>query len=310
MPSRSQNQCLGDGLRRELLGLSVLTVWRIGNQVLHKGPSNFALIVKLKMSTFLSLRRSAPAKLAFIAILFVAAVVLVRSLSLGSLANVDIAPPKYAIAGRNPRSRSLATSGITSRASGPEEAELLLGGAQDKASDVERYMKLAEEDVAAYRTIEHDADEMKAFDVFASDWQTHLAQVKTLSDLVANGKSREAASFFHGDAFTTFRKAAHELRELVDLTHVKAQAARARGRQTIATAQRFISDLILAMLVLFAGLAFYGVVPLPPSEEPVNLGSANVAHRAALEAIGRADALARSFPEHFLLSAFSSGRKP
>ncbi|MGA9547730.1 MAG: hypothetical protein WCF79_07805 [Rhodomicrobium sp.] len=59
------------------------------------------------MSTFLSLRRSAPAKLAFIAILFVAAVVLVRSLSLGS------------IAGWNP-SRSLATSGITSRASGPK----------------------------------------------------------------------------------------------------------------------------------------------------------------------------------------------
>jgi Fic family protein len=46
----------------------------------------------------------------------------------------------------------------------------------------------------------------------------------------------------------------------------------------------------------------YGVVPLPPSEEPVNLGSAEVAHRAALEAIGRANALARSFPEHFLLS--------
>jgi Fic family protein len=47
---------------------------------------------------------------------------------------------------------------------------------------------------------------------------------------------------------------------------------------------------------------YYGIVPLPPAEEPVNLGSASQAHRAALEAIGRADALARSFPEHFLLS--------
>jgi Fic family protein len=47
---------------------------------------------------------------------------------------------------------------------------------------------------------------------------------------------------------------------------------------------------------------YYGVVPLAPTEEPVNLGFATVAHRAALEAIGRADALARSFPEHFLLS--------
>ncbi len=208
------------------------------------------------MSTFLSLRRSAPAKLAFIAILFVAAVVLVRSLSLGSLANVDIASSEI----RNRWLESIQILGNLRHHVArvrTEEAELLLGGAQDKASDVERYMKLAEEDVAAYRAIEHDADEMKAFDVFASDWQTHLAQVKTLADLVANGKSREAVSFFHGDAFTTFRKAAHELRELVDLTHVKAQAARARGRQTIATAQQFISDLILAMLVLFAGLAFY-----------------------------------------------------
>jgi Fic family protein len=46
----------------------------------------------------------------------------------------------------------------------------------------------------------------------------------------------------------------------------------------------------------------YGVVPLPPAEESVNLGFASQAHRAALEAIGRADALARSFPKHFLLS--------
>lgn len=208
------------------------------------------------MSTFLSLRRSAPAKLAFIAILFVASVVLVRSLSLGSLVNVDIASSEI----RNRWLESIQILGNLRHHVArvrTEEAELLLGGAQDKVSDVERYMKLAEEDVAAYRAIEHDADEMKAFDVFASDWQTHLAQVKTLTGLVANGKSQEAASFFHGDAFATFRKAARELRELVDLTHVKAQAARARGRQTIATAQRFISDLILAMLVLFAGLAFY-----------------------------------------------------
>ncbi len=208
------------------------------------------------MSTFLSLRRSAPAKLAFIAILFVAAVMLVRSLSLGSLANVDIASSEI----RNRWLESIQILGNLRHHVArvrTEEAELLLGGAQDKSSDVERYMKLAEADIAAYREIEHDADEIKAFNIYASDWQTHLTQEKTLAGLVANGKSAEAATFFHGDAFTTFRKAAHELRQLVDLTHLKAQAARAHGRQTIATAQRFISDLILAMLALFAGLAFY-----------------------------------------------------
>lgn len=46
----------------------------------------------------------------------------------------------------------------------------------------------------------------------------------------------------------------------------------------------------------------YGVVPPPPTEDSISLGSASPVHRTALEAIGRADALAHSFPEHFLLS--------
>ncbi len=46
----------------------------------------------------------------------------------------------------------------------------------------------------------------------------------------------------------------------------------------------------------------YGVVPNPPPETSVALGSAQTAHRTALEAIGRADALAKSYPQHFLLS--------
>jgi Fic family protein len=46
----------------------------------------------------------------------------------------------------------------------------------------------------------------------------------------------------------------------------------------------------------------YGVVPLPPTEEAVILGHAVSAHRSALNAIGRADALADANPNHFLLS--------
>jgi len=46
----------------------------------------------------------------------------------------------------------------------------------------------------------------------------------------------------------------------------------------------------------------YGVVPLPPSEEIIPLKQAEPAHREALSAIGRADALAKAAPDHFLLS--------
>ena len=134
---------------------------------------------------------------------------------------------------------------------------MLLGGAEDKAKSARNYMALAAEDIAAYRSIDHDPDEIKAFNSFTGDWQLHLEREKTLAALISSGQNQEAIAFFHDGAFATFRKAARELRQLVDLTHLKAQAARAHGRQTIATAQRFISDLILAMLALFAGLAFY-----------------------------------------------------
>ena len=46
----------------------------------------------------------------------------------------------------------------------------------------------------------------------------------------------------------------------------------------------------------------YGVVPLPPTEEPVTLGAARAALEAAIASIGRADALRKTYPNHFLLS--------
>jgi signal transduction histidine kinase len=205
---------------------------------------------------FMFFRRSAAAKLAFIAVLFIAAAVVVRSLSLGSLADVDIASSEI----RNRWLESIQILGNlrhhVARAR-TEEAELLLGNAEDKASDVSHYVALAARDIADYRSINHDPDEIEAFETFASDWQAHLEREKTLAGLVAGGKNAEAMAFFRDDSSATFRKAARELRQLVDLTHGKAQAARAYGRKTIATAQRFISNLILAMLALFAGLAFY-----------------------------------------------------
>ena len=46
----------------------------------------------------------------------------------------------------------------------------------------------------------------------------------------------------------------------------------------------------------------YGVVPLPPTEDIVPLKDSEAIHRQALEAIGRANALAQASPDHFLLS--------
>jgi two-component system, OmpR family, sensor kinase len=205
---------------------------------------------------FLFLRRSAPAKLAFIALLFIAAVILVRSLSLGRLTDVDITSSEI----RNRWLESIQILGDLRHHVArvrTEEAERLLGAGPNKSADADHYVALAAKDIAAYRSIGHDPDEIRAFETFASDWQAHLDLEKPLGGLIASGKTPEAIAFFHGDSYSSFHKAARELRQLVDLTHLKAQSARDRGRKTIATAQRFMSDLILAMLALFAGLALY-----------------------------------------------------
>ncbi len=205
----------------------------------------------------LSLARSVPAKLAFIALLLVVAVVLVRALSLGSLESVDVASSEI-------RNRWLELIQVLGNLRHhvarvrTEEAELLLGGdTAERAKEVAKYVDFAAKDIADYRAIAHDADETNAFETFAVDWQEHLKREQELTALQGSGRTREAIVLFHGDALTTFQKAAKELRRLLDLTHVKAQAARRHAQQTIETAQRFVSDMILATLALFVGLSAY-----------------------------------------------------
>ena len=47
---------------------------------------------------------------------------------------------------------------------------------------------------------------------------------------------------------------------------------------------------------------YFGVVPFPPTEETISLGDAAPDHHAAMQALGRADALSQQYPYHFLLS--------
>ena len=56
--------------------------------------------------------------------------------------------------------------------------------------------------------------------------------------------------------------------------------------------------------------AHYAVVPFPPTEDPIDLGPTRSVHATALESIGRADALAKAYPDHFFLSRILCGRRP
>ena len=206
---------------------------------------------------FLSLRRSVPAQLAIVALLFVAAVVALRALSLGTLENVDVASAQI----RNRWLDSIQILGNLRHHVArvrTEEAELLLGeDPAASAKEVANYIDLSAKDIGDYRAISHDADETKAFEAFVRDWQEHLKHEQELVALQVGGRKREAVALFRGEALATFRKAAKELRQLIDLTHTKAQAARKHARDAIEAAQQFISDIILATLALFIGLALY-----------------------------------------------------
>ena len=47
---------------------------------------------------------------------------------------------------------------------------------------------------------------------------------------------------------------------------------------------------------------YFGVVPFPPTEDAIVLGDAAPEHHAAMQALGRANALPQQYPYHFLLS--------
>ena len=47
---------------------------------------------------------------------------------------------------------------------------------------------------------------------------------------------------------------------------------------------------------------YFGVVPFPPTEDVVSFGDAAPDHHAAMQALGRANALSQQYPNHFLIS--------
>lgn len=210
--------------------------------------------------SLLSLRNSLPAKLALMASLFVLAVVTVRVLSLDRLAHVD------AVSGEVQNRwldsvRLLGTLNHHIATVRAEEAEALLRRDPSRSpismEDLRRSLHEIEQDIGRYRSIPHDTDEILAFDSFLKDWAVHDQHAQDIVLLVQNGQADEAGPLFEGDAHSSFREAADGLLRLIDLTETKADAARKTAAEAIARAQRFISDLILAMLVLFVVLVLY-----------------------------------------------------
>jgi two-component system OmpR family sensor kinase len=205
----------------------------------------------------LSLRSSLPAKLALVAAVFIVAVATVRILTLDRLAHVDAVSAEV----RNRWLDSVRLLGSLNHhiaMTRMEEARFLLNSGIGGSSDeVQRGLNLAARDISRYRSVRHDSDETRAFDSFLGDWAEHGQQAQAIGSLAGSGRIGEAIAQFDGNASSSYKRAAEELRRLIDLTETKADAARKMDAETIAQAQRFVSDLILATLFLFVGLALY-----------------------------------------------------
>jgi signal transduction histidine kinase len=212
------------------------------------------------LRNFPSLRSSLPAKLALVATLFVLAVLGVRDLTLDRLGHVD------AVSGEV-RNRWLSSIRILERlnqnvtTSRIEEAEILLNrnisGSWPGLDDLRRSLNQVEQDIARYRSFLHDSDETKAFDDFLKAWAEHGQHAQDLISLAQNGQWDEAMTQFEDPGGPNFTQARAALRRLVDLTEQKADAARHAAAEAIVQAQRFVSDLIVALLFLFVVLTLY-----------------------------------------------------
>jgi signal transduction histidine kinase len=209
---------------------------------------------------FPSWRNSLPVKLALVATLFVLAVIGVRDLTLDRLGHVDAVSAEV-------RNRWLSSIRILERLSQNvttsriEEAEILLNwdrsGSWPELGDLQRSLNQVEQDIARYRSVLHDSDETKAFEDFLRAWAEHDQHAQNLISFAQNGQWNEAMAHLKDPAGPSFTQARATLRVLVDLTEQKADAARHAAAEAIVQAQRFVSDLILSMLLLFVVLALY-----------------------------------------------------
>jgi two-component system OmpR family sensor kinase len=198
--------------------------------------------------------------LALLAALFVLAVATVRALSLDRLAHVR------AVSGEVQNRwldsvRLLGTVNHQIATVRAEEAGVVLhrdaSAVSTGSDDLQRTLNEITQNIERYRSIPHDRDETLAFDRFLKDWTDHGQHAQAILALAQGGQGDAATALFEREAHSSFQAADDGLRSLIDLTETKADAARKAAAEAIGRAQRFVSDLILAMLVLFIALTAY-----------------------------------------------------
>jgi len=203
---------------------------------------------------------SLPARLALFALLFVAVVAGVHILTLGRLVHVKEVSGEV----RNRWLDSISLLHNVHRQIADlrtAEADLVLvTDSQRRERQAGQVLTLVDEVGAAierYKTLPRDPDESLVFNALLQDWAEHAGHARQLSSLEQQGQRNTAFDLFEGAGRSSFEAARTEIRRLIDLSTEKAERARDATAQAFADAERWISALILATGVLFAGLAVY-----------------------------------------------------
>ena len=97
----------------------------------------------------------------------------------------------------------------------------------------------------------------QAFDAFVQRWNQYLRQIDAVRTLSQAGEQDAAVSSFNGASRSGFNAAVSTLEQLIQVTQTKAEMARNNAMTAMASAERWISDLIIAKLVLFVAIAIY-----------------------------------------------------
>jgi two-component system, OmpR family, sensor kinase len=204
--------------------------------------------------------RSLSARLAVAALAFVCAVAMVHTLSLDRLFLADQVS-------REVRDRWIDSIRLLGDLNGAvsdvwkTEADVLLSRDSEvreaHSVDLDALLEGAAKTIERYKDLPRDADEQQAFEGFYRHWSEHMDEARRVVALARGGNPEAAFSLFDKSARSSFEAADAELQKLVKLTGTKATVARDRAAQAITDAHAWVSDLIIAVLLLFLGLGLY-----------------------------------------------------
>lgn len=141
-----------------------------------------------------------------------------------------------------------------------EANELLATSAAERA-DSEREMRALIEQInrarRGYTALDHNAVELDLYRQFDAAWTEHLATAARVADLVATGRTAEAADLYRTDSKRTYDLTSDLLGQLTDYNVI--QAAKASERSALANRrarQILIAATVVAGLALMVTVAY------------------------------------------------------